>query len=110
MLEKDIMVEIHSLMIVKNLLLLELKNYLGVTSQISDYGVGQDLYAEPIDQAWLLVAKYSGYAVVTSDTILEVGATGQYEYYDETNRVIKDESPNFDYLQQALEQISRFRK
>lgn len=87
-----------------------LKNYLGVTSQISDYGVGQDLYAEPIDQAWLLVAKYSGYAVVTSDTILEVGATGQYEYFDETNRVIKDESPNFDYLQQALEQISRFRK
>ena len=87
-----------------------LKNYLGVTSQISDYGVGQDLYAEAIDQPWLLVAKYSGYAVVTPDTILEVGATGQYEYYDSTNRVIKNKSPNFDYLQQALEQISRFRK
>ncbi len=87
-----------------------LKNYLGVTSQISDYGVGQDLYAEAIDQSWLLVAKYSGYAVVTPDTILEVGATGQYEYYDSTNRVIKNKSPNFDYLQQALEQISRFRK
>ena len=87
-----------------------LKNYLGLSTALESYAIGQDLYAEPIDQEWLLVAKYSGYAVVTPNTILEVGATGQYEYYDETNRIIKDGSPNFDYLQQALEQISRFRK
>ena len=48
--------------------------------------------------------------LITKDTILEVGATGQYEYLDKTNHVIKNKSPNFDYLQQALEQISRFRK
>ena len=87
-----------------------LKNYLGVASDLKSYAVGQDLYAEPIDREWLLVAKYSGYAVITKDTILEVGATGQYEYLDKTNHVIKNKSPNFDYLQQALEQISRFRK
>lgn len=87
-----------------------LKNYLGVTSDISTYGVGQDLFAAPINQEWLLAAKYSGYAVITKNTILEVGATGQYEYYDKTNRVIKNESPNFDYLKQALQQISKFRK
>jgi hypothetical protein len=87
-----------------------LKNYLGVTSDIKNYSVGVDLYAEPIVREWLLASKYSGYALLTKDSILEVGATGQYELLDETNREIKDRSPNFDYLQQALEQISRFRK
>jgi membrane-anchored protein YejM (alkaline phosphatase superfamily) len=87
-----------------------LKNYLGVTSDIQNYSVGLDLFAEPITREWLLVSKYSGYALLTEDTILEVGASGQYELMDQTNRELKDQSPNFDYLQQALEQISRFRK
>ena len=87
-----------------------LKNYLGVTSEIESYSVGLDLFAEPVARDWLLASKYSGYAVLTKNTILEVGATGQYELLDQTNRELKDQSPNFEYLQQALEQISRFRK
>ena len=87
-----------------------LKNYLGVSSEIKNYSIGLDLFAEPIERDWLLVSKYSGYAVLTNNTILEVGATGQYELLDPTNRELKNQSPNFKQLQQALEQISRFRK
>ncbi|MFT6029689.1 MAG: membrane-anchored protein YejM (alkaline phosphatase superfamily) [Oleiphilaceae bacterium] len=87
-----------------------LKNYLGVTSEIESYAVGLDLFATPVARDWLLASKYSGYAVLTDETILEVGATGQYEFMDQTNRELKNQSPNFEHLQQALEQISRFRK
>jgi hypothetical protein len=87
-----------------------LKNYLGVTSDIASYSIGNDLFAEPETREWLLVSKYSGYALVTEDSILEVSASGQYDLLDQTNRELKNQSPNFDYLQQALEQISRFRK
>jgi membrane-anchored protein YejM (alkaline phosphatase superfamily) len=87
-----------------------LKNYLGVTSEIESYAVGLDLFATPVARDWLLASKYSGYAVLTDETILEVGATGQYELLDQTNRELKNQSPNFEHLQQALEQISRFRK
>jgi membrane-anchored protein YejM (alkaline phosphatase superfamily) len=87
-----------------------LKNYLGVASDPKDYAVGEDLFAEPSGREWLLAAKYSGYAVITENSILEVGATGQYEYLDSSNREIKDRQPDFSMLQEALEQISRFRK
>lgn len=87
-----------------------LKNHLGVNSALQDYTVGNDLYSATNDREWFIVAKYSGYAVITENTILEVGATGQYEYMDATNRVLKNQQPNFAHLQQALEQISRFRK
>lgn len=87
-----------------------LKNYLGVSTDIKDYSVGQDLFAKPEKRDWLIASKYSGYALLTKSTILEVGATGQYELYDHTNRELKNQSPNFEYLQGALEQISRFRK
>lgn len=87
-----------------------MKHYLGVVSDSSDYAIGRDLYSEAEDRDWLIVSKYSGYALVTEKTILEVGATGQYELFDSTNRERKTQRPNFDYLQQALEQISRYRK
>jgi membrane-anchored protein YejM (alkaline phosphatase superfamily) len=87
-----------------------LTHYLGVTSDPSDYAVGEDLFAQPNGRKWILAAKYSGYAVITEDTILEVGATGQYEYLDSTNRELKNQEPDFSHLQEALEQISRFRK
>ena len=77
---------------------------------VKTYSVGQDLYAKPLAREWLIASKYSGYALLTKSTILEVGATGQYELLDQTNHELKHQSPNFDYLRQALEQISRFRK
>jgi Predicted hydrolase of alkaline phosphatase superfamily len=60
-------------------------------------------------QDWVLSSNYSGYALVTDDTILEVGAGGQYQYMDNTNRPIENASPDFAQMEKALEQISRFR-
>ena len=87
-----------------------MKNYLGVTSPIRNYSAGDDLLGQQIKRDWIISSKYSGYAVITKDTILEVGAGGQYDLMDKTNRPLKDQQPNFEYLKQAFEQISRFSK
>lgn len=87
-----------------------MKNYLGVTSPIRNYSVGDDLLGQQIKRNWVISSKYSGYAVITKNTILEVGAGGQYYLMDKTNRPLKDQQPNFKYLKQAFEQISRFSK
>lgn len=86
-----------------------MKNYLGVSNPTSDYSTGVNLFSKVIDRPWMLLSSYSGYGVVTRDSILEVGATGQSRYLDITNHP-KDGSPNFKYVQKALEQISRFRR
>ena len=87
-----------------------MKNYLGVTSPIRNYSAGDDLLGQQIKRDWIISSKYSGYAVITKDTILEVGAGGQYDLMDKTNRPLKGQQPNFEYLKQAFEQISRFNK
>ncbi|MEC4727935.1 DUF3413 domain-containing protein [Shewanella sp. D64] len=56
-----------------------MKNYLGVTSNSKDYSVGEDLLGEQVDRSWILSSNYSGYAIIEDDSILEVGATGQYQ-------------------------------
>ena len=56
-------------------------------------------------------SKYSGYAIVTNDSILEVMGSGQYEYMDKTNRAFKDgRKPNVKNMQGALKQVSMFYK
>ncbi|WP_394249688.1 DUF3413 domain-containing protein [Vibrio profundi] len=85
-----------------------MKHYLGVTSDIKDYSVGEDLLGEKVERDWMISSSYSGYAVISDDNILEVGAGGQYQFMDKTNRQVKGEQPNFAHLQGALEQISRF--
>ncbi|WP_225874275.1 DUF3413 domain-containing protein [Vibrio algicola] len=85
------------------------KNYLGIESPITDYSTGIDLLGKQQNRPWLLASSYSGYGVITHDSILEVGATGQSQFMDTTNHP-KQGKPNYQYLQQALEQISRFRK
>lgn len=87
-----------------------MKHYLGVNSDIKNYAVGEDLLGKPITRDWIISSNYSGYAIITDDNILEVGVGGQYQFMDKTNRDLKDQQPNFEYLQQALEQISRFNK
>ncbi|WP_116645307.1 DUF3413 domain-containing protein [Salinivibrio sp. HTSP] len=86
-----------------------MKHYLGVTSDPASYAIGHDLLAPNPGQDWVLSSNYSGYALVTDDTILEVGAGGQYQYMDNTNRPIENASPDFAQMEKALEQISRFR-
>ncbi|MCU8167901.1 DUF3413 domain-containing protein [Vibrio vulnificus] len=85
-----------------------MKHYLGVTNDVKDYSVGEDLLGDAVKRDWIISSNYSGYAVITDDNILEVSGGGQYQFMDKTNRQLKDQQPNFTYLQQALEQISRF--
>ncbi|HAS6344848.1 TPA: DUF3413 domain-containing protein [Vibrio vulnificus] len=85
-----------------------MKHYLGVTNDVKDYSVGDDLLGEAVKRDWIISSNYSGYAIITDDNILEVSGGGQYQFMDKTNRQLKDQQPNFTYLQQALEQISRF--
>ncbi|EKG2481280.1 DUF3413 domain-containing protein [Vibrio vulnificus] len=87
-----------------------MKHYLGVTNDVKDYSVGEDLLGDAVKRDWIISSNYSGYAVITDDNILEVSGGGQYQFMDKTNRQLKDKQPNFTYLQQALEQISRFSK
>jgi len=84
-----------------------MKNYLGVTNAVSDYSTGVDLIGTPIKREWVIAAKYSGYALVTDDYIVEVGAGGLYQLLDKTNRP-SEESINFKHLKEAFEQIRRF--
>ena len=84
-----------------------LSNYLGVTNEISDYSTGVNLFEPPVKRNWLIAAKYSGYALVTDDYIVEIGAGGMYQVLDKTNRPIKDKI-NFQYMQEAFEQISLY--
>lgn len=86
-----------------------MSSYLGVTNPSKDYSTGVDLFGKVTNRPWMLISSYSGYGVVSKNAILEVGAAGQSAYMDKTNHP-KDGSPNFKYVQQALEQISRFRK
>ncbi|HAU8299078.1 TPA: DUF3413 domain-containing protein [Vibrio vulnificus] len=87
-----------------------MKHYLGVTNDMKDYSVGEDLLGDAVKRDWIISSNYSGYAIITDDNILEVSGGGQYQFMDKTNRQLKDQQPNFTYLQQALEQISRFNK
>jgi membrane-anchored protein YejM (alkaline phosphatase superfamily) len=85
-----------------------MKHYLGVSSDIHDYAAGEDLLGEEIKREWILSSNYSGYALITNDTILEVSGGGQYKFMDKTNRELKGSQPNFAHINEALEQISRF--
>lgn len=87
-----------------------MRNYLGVTSDLNDYTVGEDLLGEYVKRDWIMSSNYSGYAIIDNESILEVGATGQYQLLDKTNRLKKDADLNYKNLQEALEQISRFSK
>ncbi|NLQ16498.1 DUF3413 domain-containing protein [Marinomonas sp. M1K-6] len=87
-----------------------MKNYLGVKNPINHYSEGIDLLSDKNARDWVLSASYSGYAMITNDDILEVGAGGQYKIYDLTNRVKKDAEPNYVYLKEMLESVSRFKK
>lgn len=87
-----------------------MKQYLGVTNDVKDYSVGENLLGELKKRDWVMSSSYSAYAIISSEQILEVNAAGQYQLMDKSNRQLKDEQPNFVYVQEALEAISRFSK
>jgi uncharacterized protein len=85
-------------------------HYLGVTTDMHDYSTGIDLLGAPNKRNWVISSNYNGYALITNDSIIEVGTGGQYELRDKTNHLLPDKQPNFGYMQKMLEQISRFNK
>lgn len=87
-----------------------MKNYLGVNNNIPDYSTGVNLMGPEVKRNWILASNYSSYAVITAKDILEVGAVGQYDFLNKSNKPIKGQQFNGQYLQGALEQISRFNK
>ncbi|ASU23372.1 choline-sulfatase [Vibrio qinghaiensis] len=87
-----------------------MNNYLGVLNDSHDYSSGYDLLGGHVERPWVFSSSYSSYAMITDNAILEVGGGGQYQFMDKTNRPLKDEQPNFSYLKEALEQMSRFSK
>lgn len=84
-----------------------MQQYLQVKNDPSDYAMGVNLLATPVDRKWLLISGYSQYAVVTANDILEIGSLGQYQLVDKHYKPLKA-SPNFAYVQQAMEQMRRF--
>ena len=89
-----------------------IKHYLGGKNiKLNDYSTGMDLLDENAEERdWVISSSYSSYAMITKDGILEVGASGQYQYLDSSNRANKNEEPNFLYLKNVLESLSRFKK
>lgn len=85
-----------------------MKNYLGVTNPIEDYSTGQDLLATPSERPWIISAKYSGYAIITDQTILEVRNVGDYSYLNKQNQELNGKKINYQHLQQAIKQMSYF--
>lgn len=86
-----------------------MKNYLGVTNGIADYSTGADLFGQFIKREWMVSSKYSGYAVVTKDNILEVSSMGGYEVLDKTNRPVNKKLDSF-HMKDVLAEISRYMK
>ena len=86
------------------------RNYLGIRNDLIDYSVGVDLLAAPITRDWLIASKYSGYGIVTNNYIVEVGAAGNYQLLDKTNRPSSALKLDAQYLKEAFEQMSLFSK
>ncbi|MEZ8285608.1 DUF3413 domain-containing protein [Vibrio splendidus] len=85
-----------------------LKNYLGVNNPTSDFSTGYDLLSKTPEREWVIASKFSGYAIITEETILEVGKGG-YEMLNKANRPV-NQPLNGKHTVEALEQISRFLK
>ncbi|RBW66259.1 choline-sulfatase [Vibrionales bacterium C3R12] len=87
-----------------------MRNYLGATSDIHDYATGVDLYNYNVNREWVMTSSYSAYGIIYQDTIVEVNGAGQSQIYDSTYHPKKGGKMNYQYVHEALEKISRFRK
>lgn len=87
-----------------------MKKYLGLNTSSNDFSTGVDLLSlHNKERDWLISSSYSAYAMITRNRILEVGASGQYQYLDLKNQMVKSEEPDFRHLKEVLEHLSRFK-
>lgn len=87
-----------------------MNNYLGSLNDTGDYSTGEDLFGENVQRDWVMSSSYSAYGIIYDDTIIEVNGAGQSQILDSTYRPKKGEAMNYQYVQEALDNISRFRK
>ncbi len=85
-----------------------LANYLGLKSPLGDYSTGRNLFDQPVSQSWRMAANYSGYAIIQSETILEISPGGQFNMYDMNNRLLEDAEINPAIIKQTFEKLRRF--
>lgn len=88
-----------------------LSRYLGVKNPKSDYSTGDDVFTpEYSKRKWILSAKYSGYAVIDDQKIIEVSTgNGNYQVYDKRNRLVQS-APETQSFQEAFERMRRFNR
>lgn len=86
-----------------------MKHFLGAKGDSSSYATGMDLLADGLARDWLISSSYGTYAMITENSILEVGKSGQFQFMDRSNRIKESEEPNMQYMKAMLERLSRFK-
>ncbi|MCF4172970.1 DUF3413 domain-containing protein [Vibrio sp. McD22-P3] len=87
-----------------------MKNYLGVTNDLEDYTVGEDLYGQFVDRPYTIIADYGDYAVVSEDKIFSLKGNGLYEVKDGRNRLLPKQEIDQERMQYAIELLTRYTK
>ncbi|MGF1750154.1 DUF3413 domain-containing protein [Vibrio cionasavignyae] len=87
-----------------------MKNYLGVTNNLKDYTIGEDLLGEAVDRPFTIVADYGDYSIVSQDKIFSLKGNGLYEVRDGSNRLLPEQEIDRERMQYALEVLTRYTK
>jgi membrane-anchored protein YejM (alkaline phosphatase superfamily) len=92
-----------------------MKNFLAVDNDFNDYGIGIDLLSANNDRDWSLAGSTSSYfnifsTIVAKDLSIQWLPTGKYWLADKQNKQLIGNKVNMNYLNQALEYMTRFIK
>ncbi len=90
-----------------------MQNFLGVTNNIADYSIGVDLLSNNITSSILCTqaCQYGSliFSIIDKNNILRISPNGSCNLLNKFNQIIFDKINN-NYLNQALEQMTRFFK
>jgi membrane-anchored protein YejM (alkaline phosphatase superfamily) len=92
-----------------------MKNFLGVSNDIADYSIGNDLFNINKIQEWSLATSFGQYAsrpiaIIEKDKTLRISPSGIHDLIDNFNCLLFNKTVNQQYLDQALEYMTRFIK
>jgi membrane-anchored protein YejM (alkaline phosphatase superfamily) len=90
-------------------------NFLGVYNDITDYSIGNDLLHIDKTQEWSLaisIGQYGSYstAIIEKNKTLQISPGGMYNLIDNLNCLLFNETVTQQYLNKALECMTRFIK
>lgn len=84
-----------------------MNSYLGVTTPITDYSIGQNLYnLTPRD--WFVAGYNNNYAIIEKDRITKVFPTGLYEITDLELNNLMDAELHYEVIKKSLAEINKF--